>query len=121
MKNCEMIQKAIDLEIPLGDIDSTEGKMIELISLMGLSAECMAKAKEQVLVKQGMMLDILRREEPNTTSTMIKMLLESRMATELTLYEYSERLNRAIVHCVDALRTSISKYKMERELSSYGK
>ena len=121
LKHCKMIQTAVDIEVPLGDIDTIEGKMLQLVALMGLSSELMKEAKNNVLVKQGLIIDIIRREEKGIAPTTMKLILESRMATELTIYEYCDRLNRAIVHACDSLRTSISKYKIERELSTYGK
>lgn len=119
LNNCKLIQAAIDLQVPTGDIDSVEGKMIELVSLMGLSAETMKEAQYHLLIQQGLQIDIIRKSEPGISATNLKMMLGSKLAMESTMYEYAERLNAAITHAVDGLRTSISKYKMEREIARY--
>lgn len=121
LKNCQMIQKCIDTYIQLGDIEAVENKMIELVSLMGLSAETMKEAQYHLLIQQGLQIDAIRKTEPGISATNLKMMLGSRLAMESTLYEYAERLNAAIVHACDSLRTAISKYKLERQVAQYEK
>lgn len=118
ISNLDVIRKAIDQQIPIGDIDGVEGKMMELCSMMGLSAECYAKAQMNLAVKQGVIVRKLKYADPNINATMLKLLLESDMAQERMVFDYAERLNAALVHVVDGLRTAISKYKAEREIST---
>lgn len=117
--NCNLIRDELDRQIPLSDMDSVEGKMLNLCAMMGLSAECLRYAQYLLLHKQGQCIDKIRAADPTIPASILKVKLESDLAEERTLYEYAERLNAAITHCVDGLRTSISKYKEELNVSTF--
>jgi hypothetical protein len=112
-KNLNKIKESLDTEIPAGDIDGIEGKMLSLCSLMGLSAECYKQAQYLVLMEQGKAIKRIKRYEPNIQPSTLKLQLEAELAEEKMTFDYADRLNSAITHCVDGLRTSISKYKEE--------
>ena len=121
IKNLNLIRDTLDQKIPVGDIDGIEGKMMELCSMMGLSAECLAEANMQLSVKQGEAIRHIRAKEPSINATLLKLTLESELAYQRMTCDYAERLNKAISHNCDSLRTAISKYKTELTTSILGK
>ena len=115
-ENLNVIKLELETEVPEEDILAVESKLNKLSTLMGLSAETLKHAKKIVLERQKI---IFSMADKNMSPTMFKYYLEGEMADELSLYTYADRLNAALVHCSDSLRTIISKYKEELRLSNY--
>lgn len=118
LTNLGIIQSHLDSEVDTTNITLVETKLINLSHLMGLSAECMRWAKHQALTKQH---EILSDPEcKKMVPSFLKVYLEGEMVEQLTVLTYSDRINAAITHCSDNLRTVISKYKEELKINSYG-
>lgn len=107
----KVIQEAMDAPLVEGDIQGAMEKLNRLQSLHGLSAECLKWAKQLSLRRQGSLLPELFKTGLNATS--VRMQLESEMAEEIALFIYAERINSALVHVGDEIRTIISALKSE--------
>lgn len=117
-KNLAVIKGDLEIEADERNILEVQQKLNRLINLMGLSAECMKWAKHIVLVKQKYVYATAGKH--STSPTMFKYFLEGEAAEELALFTYCDRLNAALTHACDGLRTIISLYKSELSISNYG-
>lgn len=109
-----MIRQVVDADVMDSDIDMVKNKLIQLTQLMGLSAEANASAKKILSQKElGVMMSMDKKLPPSIQ----KEILSAQCFEETALYEYADRLNSAIVHSIDGLRTVISLYKIEIENS----
>ncbi|HTC01031.1 MAG TPA: hypothetical protein VK705_10140 [Ferruginibacter sp.] len=115
--NLEIIQSSMDIKVEQGDINGAMDKLSNITVLYGLSSECVRHAKSHCLTKQGSLLPELFKKGIN--ATMLRLQLESNMAYELSLLIYAERINAALTHIVDAIRTQISLYKSEMGNSKF--
>lgn len=95
-------------------MDTSNGHQIAVelqwaITQLARSAELEADTYAILKLKQGEVLQSLLPDKlsPNT----LKMVVESRTVPEATLYRKAERLNAAIVHAMDALRSLLSNEK----------
>ncbi len=113
-KALNAIRAAVDSDIIDVDIEAQKNKMIALTQLIGLSAETKASAKKILLKKEVEVLSGL----DNDLAPSIKIRrINSECYEEAALLEYSDRLNSALIHNIDAIRTIISLYKTELENS----
>lgn len=116
-QNLLIIKDELEIEVDEKIIDQVQQKLNRLCNLMGLSAECMKWAKHIVLVKQKYIFALAGKQDMG--ATMFKYFLEGEMAEELALFTYCDRLNAAITHACDGLRTMISLYKQELSISNF--
>lgn len=109
------IRYVLDMDVTGCDIESVKGKLLKLTSLMGTSAEAQSSAKGLLNEKE---IEVFSKMESKSMPPSIaKKYLDAHCKEENALYEYADRLNAAIVHQIDALRTVISLYKTELENS----
>jgi hypothetical protein len=107
--NLIAIKTELEREVSADSIMDVTDKLMKLQVYDALSAETMRWARKLVLDEQRKemaKLDILK-----TQTTVLKMLVESNLSEWLALYTYAERLNAAVHHGCDALRTIVSLYK----------
>ncbi len=107
-----MIRSVIDSDVMDCDIDTKVNKLLKLTQLMGLSAETKASAKKLLGLKEqrifeGMDVDM-------APSKAIR-FLNAKCAEENAILEYADRLNAAITHSIEGLRSVISLYKQEMQ------
>lgn len=114
--NLSIIKSELETEVDEKIIDQVQQKLNRLCNLMGLSAECMKWAKHIVLTKQKYVYALAGKD---SSATMFKYFMEGEMAEELALFTYCDRLNAAITHACDGLRTIISLYKSELSISNF--
>ncbi len=107
------IREVIDIEIPPGDIDAILGKGNQLEALIGLSAECKAQALKRLSLKKLEKLNQLQGQELGATIMM--KTIELHAAEEDALFQYADRINAAVTHELDYMRTLISYYKEEKK------
>jgi len=105
-----VIRAVVDADVIDCDINAVENKLLRLTQLMGLSAETMASAKKILGIKE---LHVLDSMEEGKTPTEINKRLNASCYEENAILQYSDRLNSAIVHNCDALRSIISLRKEE--------
>lgn len=108
------IRGKIDANIINVDIVVQKNKLIELTQIIGLSAECNASAKKILLQKE---LKVLNEIDGDLPPSVITKRLNAECADEAAMLEYADRLNAALVHCIDGIRSVISLYKVELENS----
>ena len=123
MKNLEEIKTALNairstLDVDVVDmgIESTYNKLIALTQLMGLSAECNASAKKLLGIKE---LEVFMTMNKNMPPSIQSKLLKAHCNEQEAVLEYADRLNASIVHCCDSLRSVISLYKTEMQITDY--
>ena len=107
------VQAHIDESIPPADIDSVQGKLVQLSAYLGLSAELIRFSKQNLLIRQRSVLSSLDMKA--YTPSIAKQFVESELWLESSLYDYANRINSALVHSIDALRTIVSLYGKELE------
>ena len=110
--NCEAIKLVLERHLTNEeDMKEVKAKLMDLQVLLSLSAETMRGAKELLAETQRAYMKPLKLSEysPNT----LKLMIETAIGEESALYLYCDRLNAAITHSLDALRTVISLYKTE--------
>lgn len=113
-RSLNSIRAAIDSDIIDVDIDEQKNKLLKLTQLIGLSAECNASAKKMLLQKE---LQVLSGLDPNIPPMKMNKIVNAECYEESALLEYADRLNSALVHSIDAIRSIISLYKTELENS----
>jgi len=104
------IREALDLDVIGCDIESVNGKLLKLTQLTGLSAETKASAKKLLGGKE---LEVLREISPSLSPSIQVRMLNAECSDYNAILEYSDRLNAALTHSMEALRTVISLYKTE--------
>lgn len=111
IKACKAIREVVDVDVIGTDITQVDAKLKKLTQLLGLSSEANASAKKILLKKE---LEILKaNEDSKLQPSVLNNLLKAECFEESALLEYCDRLNSAIIHSIDALRSSISLYKQE--------
>lgn len=114
-KALNSIRAVLDADVSDCDMQSVKDKLLRLTSIMGLSAETMASAKKMLNEKE---IEVFANGKTESMPASIaKKYLDAHCKEENALYEYADRLNAAIVHTIDGLRTVISLYKTELENS----
>lgn len=108
------IRGLLDTDVMGADIDSVSNKLVSLTQVMGLSSEAMASAKKILHQKE---ISVLQLINPDLPASMQSKKLSAECFEELALYTYSDRLNAAITHTCESLRTVISLYKQELQSS----
>ena len=106
-------------EATQANIDLVQDKLIKLSSLLGLSAECMAQARKELRNKELEVLAEIQSQISKTPASIVGKLLSAKTGQEESVLLYADRLNSALVHSIDGLRTIISKYKSELEQSKF--
>lgn len=108
------IRAAIDTDIVDVDIEAQKNKMLKLTQLIGLSAECNASSKKFLLQKE---LEILSGLDEQLAPSIITKKINAGCYDEAAMLEYSDRLNSALIHTIDAIRSVLSLHKVELENS----
>lgn len=114
VKALNSIREAVDADVIDTDIINVQNKLLKLTQIIGLSSEAKASAKKLLHIKEKeIFLTMDKKLQP---SIQIK-ILNAECFEELAILDYADRLNSAIVHNIDALRSIISLYKTEMENS----
>lgn len=113
--NLALIKIELEREVDTLNITDVQNKLMSLTSYSGLSAETMRYSRSLVLKRQKDVLEDLKEEKLNPS--ILKMKIESELWEEISLHTYADRINAAITHSCDSLRTVISLYKAEMQSS----
>lgn len=114
IKALNSIRELVDQDVIDSDIEMVKNKMIALTQLIGLSAEANASAKKLLHSKE---LKVLIGIDKSLSPSIQNKMLSAECFEEIALYEYADRLNSALIHSIDALRSVLSLYKTELENS----
>lgn len=106
-----VIRTAIDTDVIDTDIHNVTNKALKLTQLMGLSAETKASAKKLLNIKERCVFEVI--DKKNTPPSIQIRVLNAECFEENAILEYSDRLNAALTHSIECLRSVISLYKQE--------
>lgn len=117
--NLELIETYLDKEVDSENPVQLTSKLNDISSLIGLSAKCVAESKQiKAEATKTFVMNLIDKKGHEThTPTLIKILQESATLKEQYVVDFSERINRGLTHCIEALRSMISLYKSELENS----
>jgi len=109
------IRALVDVDVTGVVIDDIVEHGKKLIAMMGLSSECKAAAKKEL---DNALLAALITIENKKYSPSVQLKIAGAMcADENAEFEYADRLNAAITHQVEYLRSVISLHKQELHTS----
>jgi hypothetical protein len=114
IKALNAIREAVDADVIDSDIVNVQNKLLQLTQLMGLSAEAKASAKKILHKKE---LEVFSFIDALLSPSMQAKKLYAECFEESALLEYADRLNSALVHGIDGLRSVLSYRKSEMENS----
>lgn len=118
LTNLQKITETIATEVNPDAPDHVVEKLQALSSLTGLAAECTKEAKRMHLDAQRLIIRTLG-ENKNMPASILSKYIDSNCSQEIADITYCERINSAIAHSCDALRSIISWKKEEMNRSSY--
>lgn len=107
----QAIADVVNLEV-IDDVEAWKAHGDALASVLGLSAECMKEATEQLY--QAKQYAVNHYEYSKLPPSVMLKAIDSRCAKEHSIYTYAEQLNRAIGKQLEFIRTKISFEKQER-------
>lgn len=111
------IRSLLDADVSSAIIEDVQTKVIQLTQMTGLSAETMASARK-LLDEKELEIFVIKSKEMEKFSPSVQIrFLKTHCKDEAAIYEYADRLNSAITHSLDSLRTVISLYKTELQNS----
>lgn len=111
IENC--INEKVDVSVP----DNIMGKLSELSPLLALSSQTVSLSEKVLNIKMGELVE--NEKYKNLTPTDKKYLFSAKAADEKELTTRADRLNSALVHCIDSYRSALSFLKEEYKDSKY--
>lgn len=110
-ENLELIQTTVDIKATIDSPECILDKLNQCTNLLGLSAEVYAWSEKLYNDKLGEL--ILAKEYKGLNATDKKILFASLASEQIMLHSKAERLNKALVHAIDSLRSMLSFIKEE--------
>lgn len=110
------IQGAITEASQCNDIDSVLGKMMGLIGYLGTISGIVGTVESMYLYRQKEAINA--HTNTNHSPSILKQLIESETWAERSLKTSVERTDTNLGKAIDGLRTWISQYKSEQEMSN---
>jgi len=111
--NLKAIRLIMDRSIIDTDIISVQNKLMDLVQVVSLSAEC--KASSRKLLEEKRLVNLKICENDSLPASILMKKIDAMCSDELALFEYADRINAGLTHILDALRSVISLYKVELE------
>lgn len=118
MRNISAIRQTLDSDILDVDIECQKNKLIKLTQLVGLAAETKAQARKNL--ENGRLIAFSKMRDSKLSPSILLKMVDSEISEELSLYEYADRLNAGISNSIEGLRSVLSLYKTELEMSIKG-
>lgn len=109
--NLIFIRSVLDEKVANGDPNGALEKLNKLTNIMGLSAECYAKAERIYNIKLGELVREYAKDSMNTTDK--KLLFQGKLANEIELMTTAQEYSKKVDKTIEALRSAISYYKQE--------
>lgn len=110
--NCKRIQELIEKPVNRDNINEVQDKLIDLAAMSSLSAETVAAANK--ILKKTQEIMITRFRSSNLPASILKLQIDGKCAEEFAMFTLADRLNAAITHSIDSLRTIVSYAKTEK-------
>lgn len=107
----ESITNVIEHEISKDNPDQVQEKIVRLAAISALSAETVSQASMKLKEKQVQMITEFGKLD--MPASILKIYIDGKCAEEFAVFTLADRLNKAITHCQDSLRTIISLHKVE--------
>lgn len=117
-QNCEAIAAELQDEGSTTNMDLLCEKALRINALIGLSAECMAQARKDLLYRQAQLLKI-HQSDKMPPSVLIK-FVQSECWEESATEVWVDRLNAGLTHAQEVIRTIVSLRKTEMALTMQG-
>jgi hypothetical protein len=109
------IRRLVDTDVSDAIIEDINKKLMLLTQITGLSAEANATAKKLLHAKE---LEVLKEhKDSGYPPSVLNSLLKAESGEYIAMLEYADRLNSAVTHSLEGLRTVISLYKTEMQNS----
>ena len=105
------IRAVLDADVVDVDIISVQNKMINLTQMSGLSAECVASSVK--LLEQNRLKVLNEIKDSGYPASIMSKMIDANSSDQLALLKYADRINAAVTHSIDGLRSVISLYKEE--------
>ena len=115
-KSLNFLRSEMDKEVSSDDTIGMVDKLEKLVSLVGLSAECVAAAEKEL--KKKNLIVLIENKGANYSPSVLLKLMDGMSADQMAVYRYAERLNAGLSHAMDGLRTIISLHKEEMSQST---
>lgn len=116
--NISAIRQTLDTDILDVDIECQKNKLIKLTQLVGLAAETKAQARKNL--ENGRLVAFSKLSSEKCPPSILLKRVDAEISEELSLYEYADRLNAGISNSIEGLRSVLSLYKTELEMSLKG-
>lgn len=113
--SCSRIKELIERPLSKDNINAVQDKLIDLAAMSSLSAETVAQANKALKLKQEE--TIVKYRSSKLPASILKLQIDSKCAEEFAMFTLADRLNAAITHCQDSLRTIVSYAKTELQNS----
>lgn len=105
------IQALIERQATIDSPVDVMEKLNDCVNVLGLSAELIAWTEKKYNEKLSLLC--LDKNYKNLSATDKKMVFAGVLSNEIMLHTRAERLNKALVHCLDSLRSILSYTKEE--------
>lgn len=125
------IKGILDEPVPYSDMEAVAERLALLASHYSSSVDVLASAKWYLSAARAESFDFVwkrvKSQDPEmmrelrgvASSSNVKSYVSDRCADLIWLETTAERLNSAITHSVDALRSLLSKGKVDKQISAY--
>lgn len=114
-KHCTAIRELMDTKIDRSNPDEVSGKLNDLSSMQGLSAETLAQAERCYNRKAGIILEKIT----NMKAGEQKLKLNSFCADEIYFLRLAEGYNKEIHYQIELMRSQLSYLKEEKRISQF--
>jgi hypothetical protein len=115
IKKLNAIREVIDADVMDASIEDQRNKLVKLTQLTGLAAEAKAQAHKILLQKE---LEVIRlHKDSGIAASILSKMINAECFEEGALLVYADRINSAISHSIEGLRSILSLYKTEMQNS----
>lgn len=106
------IRETMDTDVERENGDAVAFRLMDLEALLGTSAYALS---EMTAKREAKRRDVLGSLNTTLPASLQRDYVNSLMGGHLAAYEYADRINSALVHAIDAMRSVLSWLKMEKQ------
>lgn len=113
-KMCASIRERLDVTVERENGDAVASMLVDYNALLGTSAGALSSLwfrKEAARLK---VLEVIEAQGSKITPSLQRDLINAKCAGYGAAFEYADRLNSALVHSIDGLRSVLSWLKLEK-------
>lgn len=112
---CHAIRDVLDRDTPPENGDAVAYQLVDLQALLGTSASAMSNLFHKKEAARLQVLEAIAESGTKITPALQRDLVNAKCAGYNTAYEYADRLQSALVHSIDAMRSVLSWLKSEKQ------